>query len=88
MVSCSRLMSRLGIKGIIVTNAAGGLNSNLEVGDVMVCMHLTSHKGQIIEFEFAALCKALVQIYFGSICQGVALPSAQANLQPVTQKIS
>ena len=38
---CWRVMSRLGIKGIIVTNAAGGLNSNLEVGDVMVCMHMT-----------------------------------------------
>ena len=30
-------MSQLGVKGLILTNAAGGLNPNFEVGDIMVC---------------------------------------------------
>ena len=32
----TRVMKQLGIKAIIVTNAAGGLNPDFRVGDIMI----------------------------------------------------
>ena len=42
-------MSQLGVKGLILTNAAGGLNPNFEVGDIMVCIR---QKDRSVLFTF------------------------------------
>lgn len=42
-------MSQLGVKGLILTNAAGGLNPNFEVGDIMVC---TRQKDKVFRLRF------------------------------------
>ena len=42
-------MSQLGVKGLILTNAAGGLNPNFEVGDIMVCIR---QKDRSVPFSF------------------------------------
>ena len=40
-----RVMRRLGVKLLIVTNAAGGLNKDYNVGDIMV---IQDHFGMVI----------------------------------------
>jgi purine-nucleoside phosphorylase len=47
-----RVMRLMGVKLLIVTNAAGGLNPNFEVGDIMV---IQDHFGLVSLLRFFAV---------------------------------
>ena len=58
-------------------------NSEICIQNIQIVCTIHTHKGIIIKFKFATLCKAVVWIYLGCV-----FPSAKPNVPAVSQRIS